>query len=100
MMIIIIGPVADKTAATPDVTYCSAQYNVANVPKVKPTPVKKISFRKNNLIVVFFRQIIKLNSNSPAIKKRNPADKNGGTPASTPIFIAKNVVPKIKHIIM
>lgn len=40
IIMIIIGPVADKTAAIPDVTYCSAQYNVANVPKVKPTPVK------------------------------------------------------------
>ena len=34
---------------------------------------------------------------TPAKKKRIPAENNGGAPASIPIFIVKNVVPKIIH---
>ncbi len=35
---------------------------------------------------------------TPAKKKRIPAENNGGAPASIPIFIVKNVVPKIIQI--
>ena len=33
----------------------------------------------------------------PAKKKRIQAENNGGAPASIPIFIVKNVVPKMIH---
>ncbi len=94
---IIIGPVADSTAASPEEIYCSAQYKLANVINVKQKPAYIIRF-ENICGIISFRFslniIIKI---TPARKKRIPAENNGGAPASIPIFIVKNVVPKIIH---
>jgi len=92
-----IGPVADNTAASPEEIYCSAQYKVANVINVKQKPAYIIRF-ENICGIISFRFslniIIKI---TPARKKRIPAENNGGAPAPIPIFIVKNVVPKIIH---
>ncbi|MMZ62272.1 hypothetical protein D1872_244750 [compost metagenome] len=95
---IIIGPVADRTAAIPEATYCSAQYNVENVPKVNPIPVSIISLRKSNDTLALPFHTIHKKRIRPARRKRIPAEKNGGAPASIPTLIARNVVPKIIHI--
>ncbi len=47
-----------------------------------------ISFRFNLKIIIRIM---------PAKKKRIPAENNGGALAPIPIFIVKNVVPKIIH---
>ncbi|MNW10600.1 hypothetical protein D3C71_2078500 [compost metagenome] len=33
----------------------------------------------------------------PATRNLSPAEKKGGNPASTPILIARKVVPKMRH---
>ncbi|MNW61841.1 hypothetical protein D3C74_399290 [compost metagenome] len=96
---IISGPVADNTAAIPEVTYCSAQYRKLNVPKVSKPPVTSISLRSSKAKSAFFLQTIHRNRIAPAARKRIPAEKNGGAAWSTPIFIAKKVVPNMRHTI-
>ncbi|MNW53923.1 hypothetical protein D3C74_315040 [compost metagenome] len=92
-----MGPVADSTAASPEETYCSAQYSAEKVPNVSAAPVNSISLRRSKRKLALPLQAIKRKSTAPATKKRRPAEKNGGAPASTPIFIARKVVPKIRQ---
>ncbi|MNW59261.1 hypothetical protein D3C74_371700 [compost metagenome] len=94
---IIIGPVADSTAASPDDTYCSAQYSAEKVPKVSAAPVISISLRSSREKLALPLTAIQRNRTAPARKKRSPAEKKGGAPASTPILIARKVVPKIRQ---
>ena len=94
---IIIGPVAESTAANPEEIYCSAQYNVANVINVKQNPAYMIRFENTYGIISLRFNLNIIIRITPAKKKRIPAENNGGAPASIPIFIVKNVVPNIIH---
>lgn len=71
----MIGAVADNTAAIPELTYCSAQYNGAKTPRVNPIPVRNISLQSRSDKLAFLFQAINKNRTIPASIKRIPAEK-------------------------
>ncbi|EGW40037.1 hypothetical protein DOT_2037 [Desulfosporosinus sp. OT] len=79
--------------------YRSPQYKQPNIVPVIKIPTRKTSVRLPALTLISpCVNFTATNTITPATKNLIPAKRKGGAPASIPIFIAKNVVPKIKHI--